>query len=165
MNSNRNETGDDMGEAFEESSTRRLAKAEQDLGFLKTEVAGLKSDVGHVRADISNVKGSIDALANAVSQRGQTNWGVIAAGVGVLLSLIVYHSSLVTQPLTSRLDIHRETLDRIIERNEKRDQQIGREQQQLADLQRLLSYVLKRVDGHLNEKISVQAQVRDIKNQ
>ena len=106
---------------------KRLARAEATLSSLQSEVAALKSDVVHVREDIRDVHAAVQDLNSSFKHGAKTNWSVVLAAAGVVLSFVIYYNHLIITPLDDRLTVHRAALDRINQRNMIREREIGRE--------------------------------------
>jgi len=90
----------------------RVSLVEASMDALRTDVAGLKTDL---RAIATSVTTGFQEIRRDVGQGRQTNWGWIAAFIGVCLGLVGYVTSSLIAPLNTFDDALQSQTDRVQE--------------------------------------------------
>lgn len=66
----------------------RLTNVEQDVGDIREELASLNADTTYIKTSVARLL-----------EGGKTNWGLLATFASVIITIVVYHNSLVLEPI------------------------------------------------------------------
>lgn len=149
---------------------RRLSAVEADIGLLK-------SDVGYIRAQVMHLGESLEALIRDLSKAQAPNWGVLAAWAAVILSLMVFYTSLSNQPrdekvneLKAAWERHRgaeATLAELQAQMQASNKLIAAQhelfEQKLELIRQKKRLMIKELDNRLTQRIDLEVKIRDEK--
>jgi hypothetical protein len=77
-----------------------LEKLVDRINVIENEVTGLQTKLDNVQANITSISDNI----KTISANGQTNWSNIAAIAAVIVSVVLYHYSLMMEPIKIKLE-------------------------------------------------------------
>lgn len=83
----------------------RLTEVEKDIASTQILARSMASDITEIKAGYKDI-------ANIVSRRGQTNWGIVATMGGVFGALLVFYTNLVTIPIKDQVNALSSSLQR-----------------------------------------------------
>lgn len=88
------------------SDINRLLEVEHGLSDVKTTVASMQSDITYIKRHVENAE-----------VKSQTNWGTLAGWASVILAIVLYHSNLINEPLSTKIQSHDEQFQELLEKD------------------------------------------------
>lgn len=85
---------------------KRIGLVEQEMSAVKVSLQNITHQLG----DLSNT------MKNMVSS-SRTNWTTLATWASVLLAFVIYHSSLIMEPVNKIIDRHEQDINSLVIRN------------------------------------------------
>ncbi len=86
------------------SEVNHFLALDRRITGLEREVTGIVTSMRALHSDLNDLKTSQKELVETVNKRGQTNWSVLVSIIGVLGAGFMFYTTLLTEPLSERIE-------------------------------------------------------------
>lgn len=132
------------------------------IGALEQDTASMSADIKHMAQIVNTLGVKIDSLITG----NKTQWGVLATWASVVVAVMIYHSSLATQPIQQRIDVISKELSDVEDKAENYRERLDDVlQREMRDLDTALQREIHLNKAHLEEKInSIEKEINQIRS-
>ena len=109
------------------------------VGTVERELAAVQTDIAYIRNDLGALKGAIEGVAQSLTQSTKTPWGVLASWASIILAVVVFYSSLNTDPIRKNLGFIRADVQANAEELARRAWDIAADKERLNNAEKYIT--------------------------